>query len=86
MSSKSSSDSSASVEAKLVWNSPLDAEETFEVKMPSSKPLLLRRASTIVFPRRNLMSVLQFARRARRKDSLLMPLVTRHGRKSQGLE
>ena len=74
MTSKSSFDSSASVEAKLVWNSPLDAEETFEVKMAELK-------ATIVFPRRNLMSVLPFARRARRKDSLLMPLVTRHGRK-----
>ena len=42
MTSKSSSDSSASVEAKLVWNSPLDAEETFEVKMAELTATLIK--------------------------------------------
>ena len=42
MTSKSSSDSSASVEAKLVWNSPLDAEEIFEVKMAELKATLIK--------------------------------------------
>ena len=38
----SSSDYSASVEAKLVWNSPLDAEEIFEVKMAELKATLIK--------------------------------------------
>ena len=36
MTSKSSSDSSSSDEPKLVWNSPLGAEETFEVKLKAT--------------------------------------------------
>ena len=42
MTSKPSSDSSASDESKLVWNSPLDAEETFEVKMAELKATLIK--------------------------------------------
>ena len=81
MTSKSSSDSSASVEAKLVWNSPLDAEESFEAKMAELKATLIKESVYHCVSEKESMSVLPFARRARRKDSLLMPLVIRHGRK-----
>ena len=42
MASKSTSSDSSSTDAKLVWNSPLDSEETFEVKMAELKTTLIK--------------------------------------------
>ena len=44
MTSKSSSDSSTSDKAKLVWNSHIDAEEIFEVKMAELKAILIHKS------------------------------------------
>ena len=42
MASKSTSSDSSSTDVKLVWNSPLDSEETFEVKIVELKTTLIK--------------------------------------------
>ena len=42
MASKSTSFDSSSTDVKLVWNIPLDSEETFEVKMAELKTTLIK--------------------------------------------
>ena len=42
MASKSTSSDSSSNDVKVVWNSPLDSEETFDVKMAELKTTLIK--------------------------------------------
>ena len=42
MASKSTSSDSSSTDVILVWNSPLDSEETFEVKMADLRTTLIK--------------------------------------------